>query len=146
METRPFTLERSYNSPVAKVWKAITDNADMKQWYFDLPAFTPRVGYEFQFEGGADPGNPYLHKCKVVEVIPEKKISYTWRYEGYPGNSSVTFELFEAGKKTTLRFTHEGLETFPRSNPDLARDNFVKGWTYFLDTALKAFLEGNPEK
>jgi uncharacterized protein YndB with AHSA1/START domain len=31
------------------VWKAITNAADMKQWYFDIPGFKPEVGFEFSF-------------------------------------------------------------------------------------------------
>jgi hypothetical protein len=32
-----FVIERSYNAPRKKVWRAITNKEDMKQWYFDLP-------------------------------------------------------------------------------------------------------------
>ena len=38
----------------AKVWKAITDKDEMKQWYFDLKDFKAEVGFEFQFLGGDD--------------------------------------------------------------------------------------------
>ena len=27
-------------------------------------------------------------------MVPAKKIAYTWRYDGFPGDSTVTFELF----------------------------------------------------
>ena len=33
----PFIIERTYNAPRNKVWRAITSKDDMKQWYFDLP-------------------------------------------------------------------------------------------------------------
>ena len=57
------------------------------------------------------------------------------------GNSFVTFELFVEGSKTRLKLTHEGLDTFPKSNPDLAKENFVEGWTSIIGTSLKKFLE-----
>ena len=142
MENGPFTIERTYNAPVAKVWKAITNSDDMKQWYFDLPGFKVEVGYEFQFTGGPDENNPYLHLCKITEVVPEKKITYSWRYDGYAGNSFVTFELTAEGKdKTKLVLTHRGLETFPADNPDLAKKNFAEGWTHIIGTSLKEFVE-----
>jgi uncharacterized protein YndB with AHSA1/START domain len=47
MENDPFVIERTYNAPIAKVWKALTDKNDMKQWYFDLSEFKPEVGFEF---------------------------------------------------------------------------------------------------
>jgi len=38
-------------------------------------------------------GNSYHHLCKITEVIPLKKIGYTWRDKGEPGDSPVTIEL-----------------------------------------------------
>ncbi len=140
MKNEPFVIERTYNAPVEKVWKAITDKEDMKQWCFDIAEFKPEVGFEFQFEGGKDE-KCYLHLCKITEVIPRKKLQYSWRYDGYEGNSFVTFELFAEGDKTRLKLTHEGLETFPISNPDFAKENFVEGWTYLIGSSLKEFAE-----
>ena len=145
MNDQPIVFERTYKAPIEKVWKAITDPADMKQWYFDLPEFIPVVGCEFQFEGGP-PNKTYLHLCKVTEVIPGRKIQYSWRYDGYDGNSLVTFELFPEGDHTRLKLTHEGLETFPKENPDLAKENFVQGWDEITGTNLKDFLEKNNQE
>src|SRR5579872_5001907 len=114
---KPFTIERTFDAPVSAVWSAITDNSEMKKWYFELEAFKPEVGFEFHFYGGP-PGKQYLHLCKVTSVIPEKKLSYTWRYDNYPGNSEVTFELFPEGDKTRVKLTHEGIESFPQDNKD----------------------------
>ncbi|MCI0706393.1 MAG: SRPBCC domain-containing protein [Ignavibacteriae bacterium] len=139
-ETEPFIIERTYEAPVDLVWKAITEKERMKQWYFDLKEFKPEVGFEFQFTGGTEE-RPYLHLCKVLEVVPQKKLSYSWVYDGYEGYSVVTFELFPEGQKTRLRLTHTGLETFPASNPDLVRKNFVDGWTSLIGESLKSFLE-----
>jgi uncharacterized protein YndB with AHSA1/START domain len=140
MNNAPIIVERTFNAPAATVWKAITDNDDMKQWYFALPEFTPQAGFEFSFTGGTDE-HQYLHLCKVTDVIPGKKITYSWRYDGYEGNSFVTFELFAEGEKTKLRLIHEGLETFPANNPDFAATNFVAGWNSIIGTSLKDFLE-----
>ena len=137
----PFIIERTYDAPAGKVWKAISDRDEMKKWYFDLAEFKPEVGFEFSFTGGSPDGVQYLHLCKVTEVIPGKKLTYSWRYDGYEGNSFVTFELFEEGDKTRLRLTHAGLETFPASNPDLAAKNFAEGWTDIIGRSLKEFLE-----
>lgn len=72
-------------------------------------------------------GVQYLHLCEITEVVPEKKLTYSWRYNGYEGNSFVTFELFEQESKTLLILTHKGLETFPKENKDFAMENFEKG-------------------
>jgi uncharacterized protein YndB with AHSA1/START domain len=140
MNDEPLIFERTYNASIEKVWKAISDKEEMKQWYFDLEEFRPEVGFEFQFEGGT-PERTYLHLCEVTEVIEGRKLQYSWRYDGYPGNSLVTFELFPEGENTRLKLTHEGLETFPKENTDLAKHNFQQGWTEITGTNLRNFLE-----
>jgi uncharacterized protein YndB with AHSA1/START domain len=75
-------------------------------------------------------------------VVKGKKLSYSWRYEGYAGNSELSFELFDEGGKTKMRLTHAGLETFPAAeNPDLKKENFEMGWTEIIGTSLKEFVE-----
>lgn len=138
MKAEPFVIERTFDAPASKVWKAITDKNEMKHWYFDIEAFKPEPGFEFQFYGGSDE-KKYLHLCKITELIVGKKIGYSWRYEGHPGESFVTFELFPEGDKTRLRLTHRGLETFPKL-PDFAKENFVAGWTEIIGTSLKEYL------
>lgn len=141
MKAKPLIVERTFNAPVARVWKAITVNDEMKKWYFKLPEFRAEVGFEFEIWGGKDPDHQYRHLCKVTEVVEKKKLAYSWRYDGYEGNSIVTFELFEEGNKTRVKLTHEGLETFPANNPDFARENFEFGWTDIIGRSLKEFVE-----
>lgn len=141
MTVSPFVIERTYNAPADKVWQAITDPAKMKSWYFDLPGFKPEVGYEFEFYGGEEGGEQYQHLCKVTEVIPGKKLTYSWRYPKYPGNSFVTWELFPEGGKTRLQLTHAGLDTFPQDSKNFRRESFAEGWTHIIGTGLKDFLE-----
>jgi len=141
MKTDPFTIERTYNAPVEKVWKAITNKDEMKQWYFDLSEFKPVVGFEFQFTGEGHKGEKYLHLCKITEVISNKKLTYNWRYDGLEGISFVTFELFDEAGKTRLKLTHEGLVTFPVNNPDFAKESFGEGWTFIIGKSLKEFIE-----
>ena len=132
-------VERSFDAPVAGVWSALTDVNEMRQWYFDLKEFKPEIGFEFEFVVEHE-GDTYHHLCKVTEVISEKKIAYTWRYEGEPGDSLVTFELFPEGNKTRLKLTHTGIETFPKT-PAYARKNFETGWTAIIGSELKQFVE-----
>ncbi len=140
MNDEPVIIERTFSARIEKVWKAITDKDEMEKWYFDLEEFNPEVGFEFQFYAG-DEKKQWLHVCKVTEVIPEKKLTYSWRYEGYTGISFVTFELFNEGEKTRLRLTHTGLESFPSDVPGLKKENFVAGWESIIGSSLKQFVE-----
>jgi len=137
--TEAIILERTFDAPVGRVWTALTDVDQMREWYFDLTEFKPQVGFEFDFIVEHE-GNSYHHLCRVTDVVPEKKIAYTWRYKGEPGDSLVTFELFPDGNKTRLKLTHTGIETFPKT-PAYARKNFEAGWTAIIGTELKQFLE-----
>jgi|SRR6185503_6815528 len=137
--TEPLLIERTFNAPLAVVWKALTDADDMRRWYFDLKEFRPEVGFEFEFTVEHE-GMKYCHLCKVTAVIPQKKIAYTWRYKGHEGDSLVTFELFAEGARTRVKLTHEGLDTFPKL-PAFARKNFEAGWTELIGSSLKDFVE-----
>jgi uncharacterized protein YndB with AHSA1/START domain len=138
--TTPFTIERTYNAPVEKVWNALTDKEQMKQWYFNIADFKPEVGFRFQFEGGDDKYT-YLHLCRILEVVPNKKLSHTWSYEAQPEETVVTWELFDEGEKTRVKLTHEGLEKIAHHGPAFAANNFAEGWKYITGMGLKEFLE-----
>jgi uncharacterized protein YndB with AHSA1/START domain len=145
MKDEPIVVTKTLNAPSAKVWKAITDKDEMKKWYFDISEFKAVPGFEFQFLGGDKEENQFLHLCKIMEVIPGKKLAHSWRYDGYEANSIVTFELInENDGRTTVRLTHEGLETFPK-NTSFAKENFVEGWNHIIGVSLPQYLEANKE-
>jgi uncharacterized protein YndB with AHSA1/START domain len=139
MKNEPLVVERTFNAPIAKVWTAITNKDEMKKWYFDLEEFKPEAGFEFRFVGGTEEKS-FLHICTITEVIKEKKLKYSWRYDGYEGTSYVTFELFPEGDKTRIKLTHEGIESFP-ADPNFAKENFIGGWKDIIGRSLKEYLE-----
>lgn len=139
MSKQPLIVERVYNAPVARVWQAITDITQMRQWYFNMSDFRPEVGFEFQFEGCSE-SETYVHHCKVLAVIPHQKLVYSWTYVGHEGYSEVSWELYPEGDNTRLILTHSGLESFP-DKPDFAVSSFTQGWTEILGKQLKEFVE-----
>lgn len=142
MNSAPIIIEKTYNAPVSKVWQALTEKEQMKQWYFDIALFRAEEGFEFEFYGEGKEGEQYLHLCKITEVIKEKKLAYSWRYSGYDGISYVSFELFPEGGQTRLKLTHSGLETFPATPSNaFARENFTEGWTFLIGKGLMDFVE-----
>lgn len=142
MSNEPIIVEAMLEAPPAVVWKAITDKDQMRQWFFEpMTEFQPEVGFETTFEIECE-GQVYPHEWKVTEVVPESRISYDWRYRGYPGDSTVTWELSEVPGGTQLRLTHTGSETFPQDDPVFSRASCTAGWEFFLQDSLKPFLEG----
>ncbi len=138
LQRQPLAVERVFEAPLPLVWRALTTKEGMDRWFFDLPEFKAEVGFKFAFVVTHE-GATYSHLCQVTEVIPQSKLAFTWRYEGQPGNSLVSFELSPEGAKTRLQLTHAGLESFPKT-PQFARKNFMGGWN-FIGDALKDFAE-----
>ena len=137
----PIVVEQIFNASANTVWNAITGIDQMRRWYFEnIPSFKPEVGFETQFK--VETGEiVFTHLWKITEAIPDKMILYNWKYEEYPGNSVVRFELFEENNLTKLRLTHQVLEDFPEDIPEFKRESGVEGWTYFIKKRLKEFLE-----
>jgi len=137
----PLIVEKTYNASANRVWNAITDENQMKKWYFEtLKSFKPEVGFETKFSVQAD-DKDYLHIWKVTKVIPDKSISYTWKFGGYPGESLVTFEISEENNLTKVKLTEVGIESFPQDNPDFTRENKLIRWNYFMGKRLKEHLD-----
>jgi uncharacterized protein YndB with AHSA1/START domain len=139
----PVVIDRTLNAPVERVWNALTDVDQMRQWYFNLKEFKAKVGFEFEVVVEHE-DNRYHHLCRVAEVIPKRRIAYTWRYKGVPGDSLVTFELSAQADTTRLKLTHSGIETFPKT-PAYARKNFEAGWTQIVHSELRQFVEQKQE-
>ncbi len=137
----PIIVEQTFEAPINKVWKSITDIDQMRQWYFEnIPSFESKVGFETQFNVRSKDRN-FFHIWKVTEVVPMKRLSYDWKYDGYQGDSSVLFELFKQSDSTKLRLTHMVTEKFPEDIPEFTRDSGVAGWEYFIKQSLKKYLE-----
>ncbi len=145
MNQEAFVIEREYEAGPEKIWEAITDENQMNQWYFKIPGFVPKPGHEFSFTGTDLEGKEWIHLCRITEVEPLKKLSHTWSYKGYPGESLVTWELFPNGNLTRVKLTHSGLDSFPKLK-SLDKNNFAMGWTEILGTLLKNFVEADKIK
>jgi len=44
MKDQPIIMDRTLDASPERIWKAITDREQMKQWYFDIAEFKPEVG------------------------------------------------------------------------------------------------------
>jgi uncharacterized protein YndB with AHSA1/START domain len=140
MSNSPIIVEERFDSSPQVVWRAITDIDEMRQWYFDnLPAFIPEIGFEVSFEVKSE-RRIFTHRWKVTDVVPPKRISYNWKYDDYPGDSVVTFELFQQNKITRLKLTHRVVENFPQNIPEFQRESCISGWSYFIQDCLKTYL------
>ncbi|WP_293301211.1 SRPBCC domain-containing protein [Pedobacter sp. UBA4863] len=145
MKKDSILVERTFNAPIDKVWRALTAHTEMKKWYFNIEKFEPKVGFKFDFMGGSDAGPQYLHLCEITEAKENEKLAHTWRYDNYPGNSLVCWQLMDKGEQTLVRLTHTDVHTLAEGGADFAKENFIEGWNYIVHTNLKNHLEGKSD-
>ncbi|MEC3907137.1 SRPBCC domain-containing protein [Tamlana sp. 2201CG12-4] len=138
---QPIIVEQTFNTSIKNVWNAITVLDKMTQWFFpNIPSFEPVVGFKTRFIIQVE-DRIFPHLWTLTEVIPMKKISYEWKFEGYTGSGISTFELSHIENQTKLKLTFTVLENFPDNIPEFKRESGVAGWNYFINESLKAYLE-----
>ena len=117
-------LEKHYAAPPARVWRALTDAEAVSTWL--MPSdIRPIVGHEFTFQSKPYPGFDGTVRCRVLEVVPEQVLAYTWS-GGSLRDTVVRFELRPTGTVTRLTFSHTGFEGL--LNSLLVRRILATGW------------------
>jgi uncharacterized protein YndB with AHSA1/START domain len=137
-----FQIEKTYNAPIALVWQAITNPAMMKEWYFNFDeAFKLEPGAVFEWTAGDTEDNQWLHRGKMIEIIPDEKLVHTWEYPGYSGTSTLSWNLLKVDEATTkITLVHEFTIPFDSSVAALKQENFEMGWTHIINISLNEYL------
>lgn len=134
-------VTQKLNVPKEKIWNALTDKEQMKEWYFDIPDFELEIHKIFHFY---EPGNEkkYHHQCEILEIIPNKKLKHTWFYPEFSNQKSiVNWDLEDLEDDTLVTITHENLDNFKDLGKDFQKESFQQGWTEILGKSLKDFIK-----
>jgi uncharacterized protein YndB with AHSA1/START domain len=126
-ETRSVVVEREIPHPPEKIWRALTQPHLIEEWLMKND-FTAAVGHRFNLRG--DWG---AVDCRVLEVEPNKTLSYTWAALGL--ESVVTWTLTPTRTGTQLRMEQSGF----RPDQQQAYQGAKYGWQQFfakLDAVL----------
>jgi uncharacterized protein YndB with AHSA1/START domain len=119
-QTRSVVAERDLGYPPEKIWRALTQPHLIEEWLMKTD-FQPVTGHRFDFR--ADWGSV---DCKVLEVEPNKSLSYTWTAMGL--ESVVTWTLTPSRAGTHLRMEQSGF----RLDQEQAFQGASYGWKTFL--------------
>jgi uncharacterized protein YndB with AHSA1/START domain len=114
-----FHLERTYDAPVARVWKALTDQTAKSKWFGGPPEswkllerhMDVRVGGTERAKGRWEGGVVSTFDALYHDVIPNERLVYSYVMhldEKKISVSLATMELKAAGAKTTLKVTEQG--------------------------------------
>jgi uncharacterized protein YndB with AHSA1/START domain len=104
-------FERRYRHPIERVWRAVTDPAEMARWFPSNVEGERAVGAELTFDDDArraaarEAGEPTRaegpqFRGRVVVHDPPHVFSFTW------GGELLRYELRPDGDATVLVFTH----------------------------------------
>jgi uncharacterized protein YndB with AHSA1/START domain len=112
-------LERYLAHPVERVWRAVSEPAEVRRWMPAAADWTPKLGETFELGG---------QQGEITELDPPHLIGWTF------GADRFRFTLRAEGDGCALVFTH----VFDRATPAAQT---AAGWECYLDR-LDAQLDG----
>ena len=137
----PIVVSAKFNASKQKLWNAITNANEMRQWFFaSINHFEPIVGFRTEFVVKNEE-RKFTHIWSFEDVIPLQKIKYNWHYTEYEGDSEVCFELQQLNNATQLTVTHSTIKPFTANIPEFKRESGVQGWNYLIKESLKNYLQ-----
>ena len=150
--TDTIVLKIEIAAPPERVFKALTDSAEIVQWFNNAECpvkvwqMDARLGGRYCYEtdqsktvvvNGID-----TFKChgEITEFDPPRLLAYTWISNWHNDKQKTTvvrWELTPSNIGTVVKMTHSGLANEPK-----AREEYRGGWPSLLKN-LKTFTEGN---
>ena len=114
-----FHLERTYDAPVARVWRALTDEAAKQKWFGGTRGhwelierrMDVRVGGSERLKGRWEGGVVSTFDAIYHDVVPNERLVYSYEMhldEKKISVSLATLQLAATGGKTTLKVTEQG--------------------------------------
>lgn len=132
VDTKVIERVITINARPDTVFRLLTDPEQYVRWKGKLAQLDARPGgiFRVEFPSGTD-----IVSGKFVEVVPPKRVVFTWGWEGNayvpPGASTVEIDLEASGDGTRLRLVHRGL-------PESALGTHTEGWDFFLPRLIAA--------
>ena len=120
-EIRSVIVEREIAFPPEKIWRALTQPHLIQEWLMKND-FKPVPDHRFKLSaewGSVD--------CRVLEIEPNRTLSYTW--DAYGLESTVTWTLTPVGAGTHLRMEQAGF----RPDQEQAYQGAKFGWQRFFE-------------
>ena len=122
-ELRTVVIEREVAHPPEKIWRALTQPHLLEEWLMKTD-FKPQKGQKFTFS--RQPDINVVVDCEVLDVKPNRSLSYTW--EAFGLESVVTFTLEPTPTGTIIRMEQSGF----RPDQDAAFKGARASWKQFV--------------
>lgn len=127
------TISRTIKSDPETIYEAFVNKEQLRQWFcasegnwsVTVHKHEPQEGGTYHIDMNSDEKS-YWHKGEFREIIPNKKVVFTWNSMAVT-DTLVTIALREVEGGTEVKLTHELL-------PDeQMKQNHRKGWTTILE-------------
>ena len=160
--TKPFefVISRTFNAPVARVWKAWTDPDELLHWWgpkgFDVISTKVdlKPGGTFHYLLRSPQGQEVWGRFLYREIVPEKRLVYISSFSDPEGGisrhpmapvwplkllSNITFEEKNGQTTVTIHWIPYEASELETETFEKGKDSMTGGWTGTLDR-LEAFL------
>lgn len=122
------------------VWRALTDNSAIRQWWAPGVVIDPEVGGAF-VEPWVDPsGRRLVTSGVVLEAVPGVRLALTWADHGWAHTTFVEIELALHPAGTFVQLRHSGWEQWAEADRVGLVRSHAEGWEHHL-ASLAAYCE-----
>jgi uncharacterized protein YndB with AHSA1/START domain len=105
-QTESISFEFDLQHPPEKVWRALTDPALLAEWLLPVIDLELEPGAVFTFKTQSYPGWDGIVNCRILEIEPHRKLSYTWAVPFL--DTVVAFTLTPTASGTRLSIVQSG--------------------------------------
>jgi uncharacterized protein YndB with AHSA1/START domain len=135
---RTLTKELFIRATPERVWRALTEKAELEQWFLTEALVDVRPGGALRFAWQQD-----AVVGRFSEIDPPRRLVYSWDEQHDLGATSVTIDLIPEEDGTVLRLVHSGFGSGP--SWDATFTGTDTGWSQELEN-LRVWLETDTPK
>ncbi len=114
-QTESLAFEFDLPHAPEKVWRALTDPVLLAEWLLPVVGLTLEPGAAFMFKTQPHPGWDGTVNCRILEIEPQRKLSYTW-VVGDTLDTVVTFTLTATASGTHVLLVQSGFTPDQKQN------------------------------
>jgi len=107
-QTESISFEFDLHHSPEKVWRALTDPVLLTEWLLPVVGFKLESGAAFTFKTQPYPDWDGIVNCRILEIEPKRKLSYTWDVPFL--DTVVTFTLTPTASGTHLSLVQSGFK------------------------------------
>ncbi len=138
----PWEIQRreKLTYPPERVWKALTEPADLKRWFCDEASIDGRVGGCLEFSGKTvfrtadSTTDSAASSCEILAFDPPHELAFRWSIGGV--DTTVRYDLESHLEQTNLTVTQSG-----ERSPDETIAADEPNWWWLALSTLRTYLE-----